>query len=134
MINSISKAEKQFAEFDSNKETDSAKIREMTEQLQSLSLYKRPAAKPSTTLSPVKIDDLLEYIRPIVVERVKEDLTKVVESLAMRCRENQDQMADEIDEMLKPVLASTEQIRQDSLSLSAMSASQPATVSDTTVS
>jgi hypothetical protein len=82
----------------------------------------------------VKIDDLLEYIRPIVVERVTADLTKIVQSLAMRCRENQDRMADEIDEMLKPVLASTEQIRQNSLSLSATSPSQPATVSDTIVS
>ncbi|KAF8203933.1 hypothetical protein BJ912DRAFT_1090842 [Pholiota molesta] len=100
-------AEKQFSECDSNKETEAAKIRELTEQLQSLSLHKRPAAK--NTLSPVKIDDLLEYIRPIVVERVTADLTKIVQSLAMRCRENQDRMADEIDEMLKPVLASTEQ-------------------------
>ncbi|KAF9486463.1 hypothetical protein BDN70DRAFT_870008 [Pholiota conissans] len=103
--------EAQFSEFDQCKENKAVEIQALTEQIQNLSLHPRPAPQ-STPLSPIKVDELLDYIHPIIVQHVKDDLMKILQNLFMRCQENQELVAQEIDKMLKPVLASTELICQ----------------------
>ncbi|KAF8971686.1 hypothetical protein BDZ97DRAFT_1784595 [Flammula alnicola] len=112
-------AEAKFAEFDRRKEADDAEIRELTAQIQNLHLHRRLSSSKSSSAStprPVKIEDILEHIRPFVVQHVKDDLTPLFEALVLRCKENQESVAGELDEMMKPVLDLTAKIRQHVLS------------------
>lgn len=101
--------EAQFAEFERCSQADEMNIRELTEQVKNLHLHKRPSAA-SMPLLPTKIEDHLGHLEPFVLQIVRDELEIISQNLVLRCSENQEKVAEEVNVMLQPVLESTAQI------------------------
>jgi hypothetical protein len=92
---------------------EESEIQMITQQIQTLYLHNPVAPTPSiATLGPVQINDILDHIRPIVVGQLEKDIAPILATLRQRCLENQNSLTDEIDEMVKPILAMTDEIFQ----------------------
>jgi len=113
LIECKSQAELRLFEFQQLREVEDAEIRMFLEQMQTLHLHKPVSFTPNaTTLEPVQIDNMLDYIKPIVISQLERDLTPIFATLRQRCLENQNNLTGEIDEMVKPILAMTDEIFQ----------------------
>lgn len=115
MIKCKLQAELQLSEFQQLRATEEEEIRVLTEQMQTLHLH-NPVSSISnlnaTTLAPVQIDNMLDHIKPIVMSQLETDLAPLFATLRQRCLENQNNLTGEIDEMVKPILAMTDEIFQ----------------------
>jgi len=106
-------AELQLSEFQQLRTAEESEIQMITQQIQTLHLHNPVASTPSiATLGPVQINDMLDHIRPIVVGQLEKDIAPILATLRQRCLENQNSLTDEIDEMVKPILAMTDEIFQ----------------------
>lgn len=106
-------AELQLSEFQRLRAAEEEEIRVLTEQMQTL--HKHNPVSPTantTTLAPVQIDNMLDHIKPIVISQLETDLAPLFATLRQRCLENQNNLTGEIDEMVKPILAMTDEIFQ----------------------
>lgn len=122
----VPQAEKQFESFEESNKAQQAKIEELTQQLQTLHLHKRPSLRPAkaaTPPPPVNIDDILDYIRPIVLQKIEADLIPFFTMMKQRVSENQDEVAKELEQLMKPVLDMTEAICQKVMSMGMSQAS-----------
>jgi hypothetical protein len=107
-------AELQLSEFQQLRAAEEEEIRVLTEQMQTLHLHNpvSPTPNATTTLAPVQIDNMLDHIKPIVISQLETDLAPLFATLRQRCLENQNNLTGEIDEMVKPILAMTDEIFQ----------------------
>ena len=113
MIECKLQAELQLSEFQQLRAAEEEEIRVLTEQMQTLHLHNPvPSTQNATTLEPVQIDNILDHIKPIVISQLETDLAPLFATLRQRCLENQNNLTGEIDEMVKPILAMTDDIFQ----------------------
>ena len=113
MIKCKLQAELQISEYQQLHAAEVEEIRALTEQVKTLHLHIPVSPPPNaTTLEAVQIDNMLNHIRPIVISQLERDLTPIFATLRQRCLENQNNLTGEIDEMVKPILAMTDEIFQ----------------------
>jgi hypothetical protein len=106
-------AELQISEFQQVHAEEEEEIRVLTEQVKTLHLHNPASPTPNaTTLEQVHIDNMLGDIKPVVISQLKRDLAPIFATLRQRCLENQNNLTGEIDEMVKPILAMTDEIFQ----------------------
>ena len=101
--------EAQLFEFERSSQADDTNVRELTEQIKNLHLHKRPSTA-SVNPASTKLEDHLEQIQPFVLQIVRDELATISQNLVLRCSENQEKVAEEVNAMLQPVLESTAQI------------------------
>jgi hypothetical protein len=106
-------AEIQLSDLQQLRAAEESEIQLITQQIQSLHQHRPVSPSPSITmLEPVQINDILDHIRPIVVGQLEKDVAPILATLRQRCLDNQNSLTDEIDEMVKPILAMTDEIFQ----------------------
>lgn len=113
MIEYKLQAELQISEFQQLHAAEEEEIRVLTEQVKTLHLHNPVSPTPNaTTLEQVQIDNMLDHIKPVVISQLERDLAPIFATLRQRCLENQNNLTGEIDEMVKPILAMTDEIFQ----------------------
>ncbi|KAF8910099.1 hypothetical protein CPB84DRAFT_1764615 [Gymnopilus junonius] len=121
-------ADKQFQMFDESNKAQEAEIEELSRQLQTLHLRKRPSLVPpphsaTPPPAPVKVDEILEYIRPIILQKMEADIVPFFMTMRQRVSENQADVAKELEQLVKPVVEMTEEICQKVMSMNVAQAS-----------
>ncbi|KIM47502.1 hypothetical protein M413DRAFT_439168 [Hebeloma cylindrosporum] len=105
-------AELQHSEFQQLRAAEDQEIRELTQKMQTLHLHKPVPSTLHSTLEPAQIDSLLDHIKPVVISQLESDLAPIFATLRQRCLDNQNNISGEIDEMVKPIIAMTDEIYQ----------------------
>ncbi|KDR85696.1 hypothetical protein GALMADRAFT_132359 [Galerina marginata CBS 339.88] len=119
-------AEEQFKEFELSKVANTIKIDELTAKLHKLPLHRR-IQPPSTSPPPVKMDHIVEHIRPLLLQRMQKEVSPIFEALRQRCLENQEDVAKEVEALVKPAVDMTDAICQRVMSMTlAQPTSSPA--------
>jgi len=97
---------------------DKAIVDDLTEQMRTLHLHKRGSTSPSSSTKPlVNVDDLQEYIRPIVIQTMQQDLAPIFFAMRARCSENQNELVAELDKHTMALIEQTNGIRSRVLAI-----------------
>lgn len=99
--------ESQLKDFETWHQEDSARIKELTEQLQTLHKYRKAKPKPA----PLKVEDILPKLHPLIQDMVQKEIIPVLESIYRSCSTNNLKLKAEIAKLLEPIEASVDDVR-----------------------